>query len=144
MGRAFEMMFDLVATLWWAAGAITLTTFTTQADKAGIPQSAARQGVIAMCWVATATFICLAIVNSILMKKYGKAFKKVKEQAQAAAMANHGDGLMAVHVGAPPPTAYPAGPAAYPTTSPPQGWSPAAPPQGYPAPAVAGAGAGAV
>jgi hypothetical protein len=139
MGRLVEMMFDIIATAWWVAGAITLTAYHTEATAANIPQSSARQGVIAMCWIAAAMFFCLAVTNAILMKRYGKALKKVKQQQQAAAagMAT-AQPVHAVQM-VPPPAGYTAGAAAYPAPAP--GWGtappPAAMPQGYPAPAAA-------
>jgi hypothetical protein len=124
------MMFDIIATAWWMAGAITLTSYHRDAEAANIPQSDARKGVIAMCWIAAAMFLCLAVTNMILVKKYGKALKAAAVQQQANA---HGmptaQPVHVVQMGQPQP-GYAPGAAAYPT---PQGWgAPAAmPPQGY-------------
>jgi len=160
MGRFFELMFDVFAAIWWIAGAITLGTYVQDADAAGVPKSAARHAILALASICGAMFICLAVTNIILIKKYGKALKSVKQQMATQAAAQPAGywvpaGGHAVQMGAQGqqqgvyapagyPGAYPAAPA--PTGGVPPGYPgayQAAPapmaggvPQGYPAAAA--------
>lgn len=72
MGRAVEAGFDAAACAWWIAGGITLGMRATEANAAGIPQQAARNAVVALCWLSATMFLALLVTNMVLIKKLGE------------------------------------------------------------------------
>lgn len=85
-GRMVESMFDIMLSIWWFAGAITLTVAKNEADAAGTPQSGARQAVVTLSWFSGAMFLLLGAGNGILASKLAKA-KKIAIQQQQEALA---------------------------------------------------------
>lgn len=111
----------------------------TEADAYGLPGSGWRQAVVALCWVAAFAFLALFVVNVILTRKLGLAFKEVQAQAAAAAASGAlgpvpgggGGGAYVVEMGGP------AGAGGGAAAGLPSGYPPAPPaaglPSGYPA-----------
>lgn len=72
MGRALEAAFDLLACVWWVAGAAVLGQEADQANRMGIPQQPSRNAVVALSAICAAVFFILLIINAVLMKRMGE------------------------------------------------------------------------
>jgi hypothetical protein len=83
-GRMVESLFDVMLSVWWIAGAITLTVAKNEADAVGTPQSGARQAVVTLSWFSGAFFLILGGTNGFLAGKLAKAKKIAMQQQQEA------------------------------------------------------------
>lgn len=44
----------------------------SEANAAGVPQGAARNAVVALCWISAFMFFALLVTNCILIKRLGR------------------------------------------------------------------------
>jgi hypothetical protein len=79
--RFCEAVMALFGVAWWLCGALVFSVLNGRVD-AGEPALAARQGVVAICWVATALYVVLVVVSTYMGFKLAKAHKREKRAAK--------------------------------------------------------------